>query len=168
MTKSSRIVFFIFARNDPCSIGISSHLTAHQAAWCTSWIAACGRAEKAAVILFYSTLRTPTRTITNKDKERGKKETHCDQSGKIIVQISIEQHIWKKRWKKKEVFSYMVALRYSATVLQNSRKSRVLVWTSYRTHTSSGYGYRSLTELTEAPPGIVARAYITHRSSGQV
>ena len=43
----------------------------------------------------------------------------------------------------------------------------------------SGYGYGSLTELPEAPgtgievsqkitdvPGVVARAYITHRNSG--
>ena len=32
---------------------------------------------------------------------------------------------------------------------------------------SSGYGYGSVIELTEVP-GIVARAYRTHRSSGQV
>ena len=36
----------------------------------------------------------------------------------------------------------------------------------YITHRSSGYGYESLTELAEVP-GIVARAYITYRSSGQ-
>ena len=34
------------------------------------------------------------------------------------------------------------------------------------THRSSGYGYENLTELTQVP-GIVARAYITLRSSGR-
>ena len=34
-------------------------------------------------------------------------------------------------------------------------------------HRSSGYEYESLTELPEVP-GIVARAYRTYRSSGQV
>ena len=42
---------------------------------------------------------------------------------------------------------------------------QVRVWTSYRSHRSSGY--ESFTELTEVP-GIVARAYRTHRSFGQV
>ena len=42
---------------------------------------------------------------------------------------------------------------------------RVRVWESYRTSKSFGYGYGSVTELTEVP-GIVARAYRTHRSSG--
>ena len=36
-------------------------------------------------------------------------------------------------------------------VLQNSQKFRVRVWKSYRPHRSSGYGYGSLTELTEFP-----------------
>ena len=43
---------------------------------------------------------------------------------------------------------------------------RVLVWKSYRTSRSFGYGYESVTELPEVP-GIVARAYRTHRSSGR-
>ena len=42
-----------------------------------------------------------------------------------------------------------------------------MVWDSYRTSRSFGYGYGSVTEITEVP-GIVARAYRTHRSSGQV
>ena len=44
---------------------------------------------------------------------------------------------------------------------------RVRVLESYRTSRSFGYGYESVTELPEVP-GIVARAYITHRSSGRV
>ena len=44
---------------------------------------------------------------------------------------------------------------------------RVRVWESYRTSRSFGYGYGSVTELTEVPD-IVARAYITHRSSRRV
>ena len=46
---------------------------------------------------------------------------------------------------------------YCATVLQKSQKFRVRVWGSYRTYRSSGYGYGSVTDLTEVP-GIVARA----------
>ena len=53
---------------------------------------------------------------------------------------------------------------YCATVLQKSHKFRVRVWGSYR---SSGYGYESVTEITEVP-GIVKQACRTHRSSGQV
>ena len=41
------------------------------------------------------------------------------------------------------------------------------VWESCRSPRSFGYGYGSATELTEVP-SIVARAYRTHRSSGQV
>ena len=41
------------------------------------------------------------------------------------------------------------------------------VWESYRTSSSFGYGYGSVTELTEVPE-FVARAYRTHRSSGWV
>ena len=44
---------------------------------------------------------------------------------------------------------------------------RVRVRESYRTSRSFGYGYGSVTEFTEVP-GIVARAYITHRSCGRV
>ena len=44
---------------------------------------------------------------------------------------------------------------------------RLTVWVSNRTSRSFGYGYGSLTELTEVP-GIVARAYRAHRSSGRV
>ena len=47
------------------------------------------------------------------------------------------------------------------------RRFRVRVWVSYRTYRSSGLGYKTLTELTKVP-GIVVRAYLTHRSSGQV
>ena len=43
---------------------------------------------------------------------------------------------------------------------------RVRVWESYRTSRSFGYGYASVTELTEVP-GIVARACRTHRSFGR-
>ena len=42
---------------------------------------------------------------------------------------------------------------------------RVRVWESYRTYRSSGYGYGSVTDLTEVP-GIVAQAYRTRKSSG--
>ena len=58
---------------------------------------------------------------------------------------------------------------------------RVLWHGAYRTHRSSKYGYECPTRLTEVPgtgmkvfielpkvPGIVARAYRTYRSSGQV
>ena len=41
---------------------------------------------------------------------------------------------------------------------------RVWVWESYRTYRSFGYGYGSVTELTEGP-GSAARSYRTHRSS---
>ena len=44
---------------------------------------------------------------------------------------------------------------------------RVRVWESYRTTRSFGYGHGFVTELTEVP-GVVARAYRTYRSSGQV
>ena len=44
---------------------------------------------------------------------------------------------------------------------------RVREWESYRTSRSFGYGYGSVTELTEVP-GIVARAYRTHRNSERV
>ena len=44
---------------------------------------------------------------------------------------------------------------------------RVRVWESYRTSRSFGYGYGSVTELTEVP-GIAARAYRTQRSCGRV
>ena len=44
---------------------------------------------------------------------------------------------------------------------------RVLWHGTYRTHGSCGYGYGSLAQLPEVP-GIVARAYRTYRSSGQV
>ena len=52
-------------------------------------------------------------------------------------------------------------------VLQKSHKFRVRVWGSYRTYRSSGYGYGSVTEITDVP-GIVARAHRTHTSPGQV
>ena len=53
-------------------------------------------------------------------------------------------------------------------VIQKSQKFWVRVWGSYKTYRSSGYGYGgSVAELTEVP-GIVARAYRSHRSSGQV
>ena len=51
--------------------------------------------------------------------------------------------------------------------VQNLQNFRVQVCLSYRTHKFFGYGYESLTELQEVP-GIVARAYITYRSSRQV
>ena len=44
---------------------------------------------------------------------------------------------------------------------------RVRVWGLYRTSRSFGYGYGSVTELSEVP-GIVAQAYRTHGSSGRV
>ena len=44
---------------------------------------------------------------------------------------------------------------------------RVRVWEAYRTSRSFGYGYGSVTEVTEVP-GSVERAYRTHRSSGRV
>ena len=50
---------------------------------------------------------------------------------------------------------------------QKSQKFRVRVWGSCRTYSSCGYGYESVTELTEVP-GIVAQAHRTHRSSGRV
>ena len=50
---------------------------------------------------------------------------------------------------------------YCATVLTESQKFPVRVWGSYRTFRSSGYGTEVL--LTEVP-GIVARAYRTHKS----
>ena len=43
----------------------------------------------------------------------------------------------------------------------------VIVVRACRTHRSSGYGNKSVTELPELP-GIVARAYRTYRSSGQI
>ena len=43
----------------------------------------------------------------------------------------------------------------------------VRVWEAYRTSKSFGYGYGSVTEVTEVP-GIVERAYRTHRSFGRV
>ena len=51
--------------------------------------------------------------------------------------------------------------------LQLSRVGRVRVWESYRTSSSLAYGYEGVTELPEIP-GIVARAYRTHRGSGRV
>ena len=47
------------------------------------------------------------------------------------------------------------------------RGFRVRAWEFYRTSRSFGYGYGIVTELTEVP-GIVARAYRTHISSGRV
>ena len=44
---------------------------------------------------------------------------------------------------------------------------RVRVWKFYRTSRSFGFEYGSVTELTEVP-GIVARSYRIHRSSGRV
>ena len=44
---------------------------------------------------------------------------------------------------------------------------RVKVCKSYRTSRSFGYGHGSVRELTEVP-GIVARTYRNHRSSGKV
>ena len=44
---------------------------------------------------------------------------------------------------------------------------RVRVWEAYRTSRSVGYGYGSVAELTEVP-GIVERAYRTHKSSGRL
>ena len=41
---------------------------------------------------------------------------------------------------------------------------RVRVWGSYRTYGCAGYGYGSVTKLTEVP-GIVTQAYRTHRCS---
>ena len=43
----------------------------------------------------------------------------------------------------------------------------VRVWESYRTSRRFGYGYESVPEVPEVP-GIVARAYRNHRSSGRV
>ena len=68
--------------------------------------------------------------------------------------------------------------RYCGTGVQNSQKFRAgtkgavpvprVLWHGvYRTHRSFGYGYESVTQLPEVP-GIVARAYRTHRSSGRV
>ena len=51
--------------------------------------------------------------------------------------------------------------------VQNSQKFRVRVCMSHRTHRSSRYRYESLAELPEVQ-GIVALAYRTYRSSGQV
>ena len=81
----------------------------------------------------------------------------------------------------------MVPLLHKS-LLHKSQKFRVRVWGSYTTYRSSGYGYGSVTELTEVlgivarahkthsgmvgmnmpcrTPGIVAQVYITHRSSG--
>ena len=56
---------------------------------------------------------------------------------------------------------------YCATVFQKLPMFRVKVLDSFRTCISSGYGYGKVTELTEIPR-IVARAYRTHRRSGQV
>ena len=58
-----------------------------------------------------------------------------------------------------------VRTRSSNVVLCRVCGFRVRVWESYRTDRSSGYGYGSVTELTEVP-GIVAQAYITHRNAG--
>ena len=44
---------------------------------------------------------------------------------------------------------------------------RVRVWESYRTSRSFGYWYENVTEPPEVP-GIVARAYRTHGSTGRV
>ena len=44
---------------------------------------------------------------------------------------------------------------------------RVRVWESYRTSSSFGYKYKSVTEIPEVP-GVVARAYRTHRSSARL
>ena len=44
---------------------------------------------------------------------------------------------------------------------------RVRVWECYGTSRSFGYGHGSVTELTEVP-GIVARAYRAHKSSGRI
>ena len=65
---------------------------------------------------------------------------------------------------------------YCGTRVQNSQKfragkksaipiPRVLWHGAYRAYRDSGYGYESLKELPNVP-GIVARAYITCRSSG--
>ena len=52
------------------------------------------------------------------------------------------------------------------TGVRSLQKFRVRVLMSYRTYRSSGYGYASVTELTEVP-GIVAWTYITRRSAGR-
>lgn len=51
--------------------------------------------------------------------------------------------------------------------VQNVQKFPVLVYMSYRTSRRSGYGYESVTELTEVS-GSVSRAYRAHRRSVQV
>ena len=56
---------------------------------------------------------------------------------------------------------------YCKVMLCRACGFRVRVWESYRTSRSFGYWHGSVTELTEVP-GIVARAYRTHRSSGRV
>ena len=77
-----------------------------------------------------------------------------------------------------EVFQNSQKFGYCGTGVQKSHKfragtknavpvPRVLLHGAYRAHRSSGYGYESLTELPEVP-GIVARAYRTYRSFGQV
>ena len=55
------------------------------------------------------------------------------------------------------------------TVLQKSQKFRVRVSGSYRTYKSSGYGYGSVTELTEVPGRcksdvLVPRGFVERRT----
>ena len=56
---------------------------------------------------------------------------------------------------------------YCASLTELTQKFRVRAWGSDTTYGSSGYGYGSVTELTEVP-GLLARAYRTHTNSGQV
>ena len=69
--------------------------------------------------------------------------------------------------RKKIVMDDIVLVKSSKVMFCRVCGFRVRVWESYRTSRSFGNGYGSVTELTEVP-GIVARAYRTHRSSGRV
>ena len=48
---------------------------------------------------------------------------------------------------------------YRGTGVQNSQKFRVRVWTSYRTHRSSGHGYGRPTEIAQVPVRDIPRVW---------
>ena len=69
--------------------------------------------------------------------------------------------------RKKIVMDDIVLVKSSKVMFCRVCGFRVRVWESYRTSRSFGHGYGSVTELTQVP-GIVARAYRSHRSSGRI
>ena len=98
-----------------------------------------------------------------KKKERKRSKTTVGKRYRL-VQVKLRRYI--PRPKSTPFFSSQT-VKFCKVMFCRVCGFRVRAWEFYRTSRSFGYGYGIVTELTEVP-GIVARAYRTHISSGRV